>query len=101
MPDARPVKLLRKRLDAAGVLAHLRALAASARDLEIRTKEEVAVHSNAAADGLDVVGRKLIAGELAAVQVRYFQDDGWWTDTLMHASDGSFRIVRMRQSSTE
>jgi hypothetical protein len=90
------MKLVRTRLDAAELVAHLRQLAADARDVEIRVKGAVAAYSDATAESLDVVGQRLVAGELVAVQVRYFQDDAWWSDTVMRADD-SFRLVRMRE----
>lgn len=94
-PDDKPVKLLRKRLDAAAVEAHLRDLAARASEVEIRVKTAAAGYSDAANDALDVLGRRLVAGVLVAVQIRYFADGQWWTDTLMRAGD-DFRLVRMQ-----
>ena len=35
-------------------------------------------------------------GEIVAIQIRFFQDDDWWSDTVMRADDG-FRLVRMRE----
>lgn len=93
-----PVKLLRKRLAADELVAHLRQLATDARDIEIRVKGAVAAYSDATTDSLEAVGQRLVAGELVAVQVRYFQDDAWWSDTVMRADD-SFRLVRMREGS--
>ena len=97
-PDDKPVKLVRKRLDAAGLEAHLRALAASAQNIEIRVKGAVARYSDATTDSLETVGRRLLAGELVAVQIRFFEHDDWWSDTVMQAKDG-FRLVRMREGS--
>jgi hypothetical protein len=91
-----PVKLMRKRLDAAGVVAHLEALAASAQQVEIRIKGAVARYSDATTDSLDTAGRRLVAGDIVAVQIRFFEGDAWWSDTLMQARDG-FRLVRMRE----
>jgi hypothetical protein len=90
------IKLLRKRLDDRELAAHLEALAAGAKDIEIRIKGAVAGYSDATTETLEVVGRRLRAGEIAAVQIRFFQDDDWWSDTVMRAADG-FRLVRMRQ----
>lgn len=95
-PDDRPVKLVRKRLDALQLAAHLRSLAASAQHIELRVKGAVAHYSDATTDSLEEVGRRLVAGELVAVQIRYFEHDDWWSDTLMQAKDG-FRLVRMRE----
>lgn len=95
-PDDRPVKLVRKRLDALQLAAHLRSLAASAQHVELRVKGAVARYSDATTDSLEEVGRRLVAGELVAVQIRFFENDDWWTDTLMQAKDG-FRLVRMRE----
>ena len=94
--EANPVKLVRERLDAEGVAAHLRGLAEHAREIEIRVKGGSARHSDATVDSLDEVGRRLVAGELVAIEIRFFQDDDWWSDTVMAAKSG-FRLVRMRE----
>jgi hypothetical protein len=94
--DDSPVKLLRKRLDADALRLHLRALADHAPSLEIRIKTVAAGQSEPTADSLDVIERRLLAGELVAVQIRFYQDDHWWSDTVMAAKDG-FRLVRMRE----
>jgi len=95
--DPKPIKLLRKRLDAPGLVAHLGVLAAEAQAIEIRIKGAVGAYSaDATAEHLDELGRRLVAGEIVAVQLRFFQDDDWWCDTLMRAGD-DFRLVRMRQ----
>ncbi len=96
MPPEKPVKLLRKRLDDAGVEAHLRSLAAQAQQIEIRIKGAIDRYSDATTDTLEAVGRRLVAGEVVAIQIRFFQDDDWWSDTVMRADDG-FRLVRMRE----
>ena len=97
--DERPVKLVRRRLDAAGVEAHLRELATTARELEVRVQGETSRLSAASGATLDAVARRLIAGEIAAAQIR-FRDGGddWWCDTVMRAPHG-FRLVRMREGS--
>ena len=89
-----PVKLVRKKLDADGVAAHLRSVAEQGQALEIRVKGAVDHYSEATTDALDAVGRRLVAGEIVALQIRFFQDDAWWSDTVMRADDG-FRLVRM------
>jgi len=94
--DDKPVKLVRKRLDADGLVSHLRSLAAQATEIEIRVKGESARTSDATTDSLDAVGHKLVTGEIAAVQIRFFENDDWWSDTLLRAKDG-FRLVRMRE----
>ena len=95
-PDDKPVKLVRKRLDAVGVVAHFRALAATAQQIEIRIKGSATRHSDATTESLEEVARRLLAGEIAAVQIRFFELDDWWSDTVMQANDG-FRLVRMRE----
>jgi len=89
---------VRKRLDAAGLEAHLRALASSAQHIELRVKGAAARHSDAATGSLEEVGRRLLAGEVVAVQIRFFENDDWWSDTVMAAKDG-YRLVRMREGS--
>ncbi len=100
MPPGIPppaVKLLRKRLDQAGVEAHFAELRRDAQSLEIRIKGAAAAYSEATTAGqLDEVARRLRAGEIIAVQLRFFQDDAWWCDTLVRKGD-DFRLVRMRQ----
>jgi hypothetical protein len=91
------VKLVRKRLDEAGLAAHFAWLAAEAKAIEIRVKGAPTAYSEAATS-LDDTARRLAAGELLAVQVQYFHDDCWWSDTLLRAKDG-YRLVRMRQES--
>ena len=91
-----PVKLVRKKLDAAGVEAHVAELAARARSIEIRIKGAAARYSEATTEQLDEVARRLRAGEIAAVQIHFFADDDWWCDTIMRAGD-AFRLVRMKQ----
>ena len=95
-PDHPPVKLVRKRLDAVGLEAHLRSLAANAQHIELRVKGAVAHYSDAATGSLEEVGRRLLAGEIVAIQIRFFENDDWWSDTLMQATDG-YRLVRMRE----
>jgi FtsP/CotA-like multicopper oxidase with cupredoxin domain len=94
--EQKPLKLVRKRLDAAGVDAHLAAVVGRAQAIEIRIKDAAAYHSEGTAEQLQEAGRRLRAGEIAAVQLRYFQDDVWWCDTVMRRGD-SFRLVRMQQ----
>lgn len=94
--DNKPVKLVRKRLDDAGVAAHFKWLASQAQAIEIRIKGAVAGYSEATTEQLEDAGRRLRAGEIVAVQIRFLQGDDWWCDTLMRAGE-SFRLVRMRQ----
>jgi len=94
--DLAPVKLVRARLDAEGLAAHLRGLAETASQLELRVKDAVGRHSDATTAPLDEVGRRLLAGEIVAVQIRFFEHDDWWSDTLMRVRD-SYRLVRMRE----
>jgi hypothetical protein len=95
-PDDKPVKLVRKRLDGDGLEAHLRSLVATAQNVELRIKGEVARYSEATTESLEDVGRRLLAGDVVAVQIRFFEDGAWWSDTLMKAKDG-YRLVRMRE----
>ena len=97
-PDDKPVKLVRERLDAAELEAHLRSLAATAQHIEVRVKGAVAHYSDATTDSLEDLGRRLVAGDLVAVQIRFFEHDDWWSETLMQAKDG-YRLVRMREGS--
>ncbi len=87
-------KLVRERLDADEVVAHLRELAATARDVETRVKGTG--YSDATTDPLEVLAQRLVAGEIAAVQIRFSRDGQWWSDTLLRKGD-SFRLVRMRE----
>ncbi len=91
-----PVKLVRKRLDAAGVAEHLRDLAARGTQLEVRTKDDAARMSGATSESLDVLASRLVAGEVAGLQIRFFADDAWWSDTVLRAKAG-FLLVRMRE----
>jgi hypothetical protein len=84
--EQKPVKLLRKRLDDAGVAAHFEWLAAEARAIEMRIKGLTAGYSDAATEPLDEVGRRL-RRRILAVQIRFFQGEDWWCDTLMRAGD--------------
>ncbi|MCA9677207.1 MAG: hypothetical protein KC464_19435 [Myxococcales bacterium] len=38
----------------------------------------------------------MTAGELVAVQLRFFLADAWWCDTIVRKGD-DFRLVRMQQ----
>lgn len=91
-----PVALERKRLNGAEVEAHLASIAGRARAIELRVKGVAIGYSTATAAKLNEVGRRLRAGDLVAVQIRFFHDDAWWCDTVMRAGE-SFRLVRMRQ----
>lgn len=98
-PPLAPVKLVRKRLDGDGVGEHLAALARDARSMEVRVKAAPTVYSEAAEAGpageLGELARRLRAGEVAAVQLRYLLDGAWWTDTIVRRGD-DFRLVRMQ-----
>jgi hypothetical protein len=96
MSDDKPIKLVRKRLDDAGVVDHLEQLAGDAQAIEIRTKDAKLGYSEASAGDLAELGRQLITGAIAAVQIRFHQNGDWWCDTVMRA-DKDFRLVRMRQ----
>ena len=91
-----PLRLDRKRLDAAGVAEHFESLATTAQAIEIRFKDDETTHSDAAATELAEAARRLCAGEVLAVQIRFYQDDAWWCDTVIRRGD-SYRLVRMRQ----
>ena len=95
-PGARPAKLSHQRLDAAGVAAHLRELAARAPGLEVRIQSTNARQSDATTESLDEIGRRFLAGEIAGIQIRFAEGDGWWCDTLRRVKD-SYRLVRMRE----
>jgi len=97
-PPSKPdVKLVRKRLDEAGVKAHFDALAAEAAAIEIRVKSTAEGPSAEGSVELQAAFHRLVAGELTAVQIRFHQDDHWWCDTVMRVRD-DYRLVRMRQS---
>ena len=91
-----PIKLARQRLDAAAVVEHLRDLAQRATHVEVRIKDVAAQTSAATTEPLDSLARRLAAGEIAALQVRFVLDGTWWSDTLLRAAN-SFRLVRMRE----
>jgi hypothetical protein len=93
----KPIKLLRKKLDAAGVEAHFDSVASQAQAVEVRIKGAAEGYSSADTAQLEETGRRLRAGDIAAVQLRFFQDDAWWCDTVMRVKE-SYRLVRMRQS---
>ncbi len=94
--DDTPVKLVRKRLDDEGLASYLRSFVACTEAIEVRVKSAATRSSDATTEPLDVVGRRLATGAITAVQIRFFEDDGWWCDTLLRAKDG-FRLVRMRE----
>ena len=91
-----PVKLARQRLDAAGVASHVAALASNASQLEVRTKGDLSSTSDPTSEPLDAVVKRLVAGELAGLQIRFFADGEWWSDTLLRTGE-AFRLVRMRE----
>jgi hypothetical protein len=95
---AKPIKLIRKRLDDTGLAEHFASLAAEAKVVEIRIKGAAAGYSEAATGSLQEAARRLAAGEISAVQIQFLSGEQWWTDTVMRAADG-FRLVRMRQES--
>jgi len=95
-PRKVPTKLVRQRLDLAGVDDYFAGLT-RAEELEIRTKGAAESRSEAAPTVLEDARRMLASGEVLAVQLRYFQDQAWWCDTIMSAR-GSYRLVRMQQS---
>jgi hypothetical protein len=97
-PPLTPVELRRERLDADGVIAHFASIAGRAQAVEIRTKGAAAALSEAASGGLDDAARRLIAGEIVAVQLRFFEDNAWWCDTVVRKGR-DFRLVRMREES--
>lgn len=96
-PPTPHVKLVRKRLDEAGVKAHFDRLAAEAAAVEIRVKTAAAGQSAEESIELEAACRRLVAGDLIAVQIRFHQQGAWWCDTVMRVRD-DYRLVRMRQS---
>ncbi|MDF1565708.1 MAG: hypothetical protein P1V51_21915 [Deltaproteobacteria bacterium] len=94
--DEKPIKLLRKKLDDAGVDAHFAELAEHAQAVSVRIKDTRTSLSDASSDQLREVAERLRAGTIEAVQVQFFADDAWWCDTVMRVRD-SYRLVRMRQ----
>jgi len=91
-----PVKLERRWLDAPGLVAHLRELAASAEGLEVRVKDAELGYSSAADTSLEEHAERLVRGELVALQARFRLDDSWWSDTVMRVRD-RFHSIRMRE----
>ena len=91
-----PVKLVRQRLDAAGVVAYVADLVTRATQLEVRTKDDLSQMSDATVEPLAALADRLVAGELAGLQIRFFADDDWWSDTVLRARAG-FLLVRMRE----
>ena len=95
-PGARPAKLSHQRLDADRVAAHLRDLAARGPGLEVRIQSANARQSDTTTESLEEIGRRFLAGEIAGIQIRFADGDGWWCDTLRRAKNG-YRLVRMRE----
>lgn len=91
-----PLRLDRRRLDDVGLAEHFETLARTAQEIEIRFKDDETTHSDAAAAELDEAARRLRAGDVVAVQIRFYQEGSWWCDTVMRRGD-SYRLVRMRQ----
>jgi hypothetical protein len=89
-----PAKLIRKRLDDAGVEAYFASLA-GATELELRVKGTALAHSDAATE-LAVVAAQLRSGAVLAVQLRFALDGMWWCDTVVRKGD-TYRLVRMEQ----
>jgi hypothetical protein len=89
-------EVYRERLDDAGVEAHLGRLAREATELEIRIKDDGSSYSDATADDVAEVTRRLLGAEIHGVQVRYLREGEWWCDTVIHRG-GSYRLVRTRQ----
>ncbi len=95
-PTDKPARLVRERLDAAAVQQHLETLATTATQVEVRVKDAVARISEATTESLAEVGRRFVAGKIVAVQIRFFEHDDWWSETLMPGKTG-YRLVRMRE----
>jgi|GEM_PF-6968441 len=93
--DPNRVKLVRERLDAAGVQQHLTLIRNTGEQVELRIKGGDVAYSEASADQLADLGRQLVDGSIVAVQLRYLQDGQEWCDTLMRARK-DYRLVRMR-----
>jgi hypothetical protein len=90
-------KLVRARLDVAGVEAHLAWVAAEARAVEVRVKRARDARSMTAS--LTDAAQLLAAGDFIGAQIRYRLDGVCYCDTVMRKRDG-FRLVRMRQATT-
>ncbi len=75
---------------------YFEALVRTARAIEIRFKDDETTYSDAASSEVDEAARRLRAGEVVAVQIRFHQDGDWWCDTVMRRG-ASYRLVRMRQ----
>lgn len=94
---SKPVRLRRLRLDDAGVREHFNTVGRDGQEIEIRVKGAAAANSDESSTQLRDAVDRLIAGEIFAVQVQFFQDGDWWSDTVMRRGD-DFRLVRMKQS---
>ena len=89
-------KLIRERIDTAGVRSHFDRLECDATEIEIRGKRRTGDRSEAAASSLADTADQLEIGTLVAAQIRYRLDGEWWCDTVLSKGD-DFRLVRMRQ----
>jgi hypothetical protein len=90
-----PTKLVRKRLDATQIETHILRLS-EAEHVEVRVKSAIGRTSEVPIGSFAELARQLIAGEIVAVQIRYFDRDVWWSDTFLGGRT-DFRLVRMRE----
>jgi len=88
-------KLVRKRLDATQIETHILRLS-EAEHVEVRVKSAIGRTSEVPIGSFAELARQLIAGEIVAVQIRYFDRDVWWSDTFLGGRT-DFRLVRMRE----
>jgi hypothetical protein len=70
-------------------------LATAAEVLSVQGKGGAKAYAAADPLTLDTARERLVAGELAGVQVRYRYGGDEWADTLLRAA-GGFRLVRMK-----
>ncbi|MBV8757404.1 MAG: hypothetical protein JO257_09025 [Deltaproteobacteria bacterium] len=84
-----------QRLDATAVLEHVRALAQRATQIAASIQRADATFEPTG-EPLDQLARRLVAGEIVGLQLRFFLDDAWCRDTLLRAPE-SFRLVRVRE----
>lgn len=91
-----PTKLLRKKLDEAGVKAHFASLALLMPAPEVRVKASHTAYSTGAETDLADAVDRLLDARLTAVQVRFEKDGVEVCDTIVRVP-GGFRLVRIRQ----
>ncbi|MBT9556288.1 MAG: hypothetical protein IV100_09680 [Myxococcales bacterium] len=103
MTDTPLPPLYQGTLDAAGVAALLRDLAACASLVELRVRSRSGRPSDSLTPSIENLTSALADGTTSAVQVAYRYDDKVWVDTLLTsgAPPGGVRVVRMAATGNE